>query len=227
MFTKYIAHACGGIENISYSNSLEALNLAYENGHRYIEFDINHTTDGEYVLLHDWQKTRDKIFNKKGRASLAEFKADNMINNYQQLTLAEILIWFKKHPDCYIVSDTKDVTPAEFLAFVKKTEPQLIERIIVQIYYFSQYQKAIIYHPKAIIFGAYHNEYSETEIIEFLKYNPCAAISMTQDKAENNFAFLVKKELNLPTITFTINDIETEKKFQNLAIDFFFTDFLK
>ncbi len=51
------------------------------------------------MLIHDWEQTRKKLFGKISRANLAEFMADQMVNNYQQLTLADILIWFKQHPD--------------------------------------------------------------------------------------------------------------------------------
>lgn len=226
MFAKYIAHACGGINNITYSNSLEALNLAYNNGHRFIEFDISKTSDDHYVLIHDWEQTRKKLFGKIGRVNLAEFTADQMVNNYQQLTLADILIWFKQHPDCYLVSDSKDILPEELLAYIKKNSPELISRTIVQIYYFNQYKQVKKYAPKAIIFAAYHDEYKFAEIIDFIKLNPCDAVSMTQEKAKANFAFLIKKELDLPTITFTINDKNMEEELKKLALDCFFTDFL-
>ena len=52
--TKYIAHAGGGINNITYSNCLEALNLNYKLGHRVFEIDFSCTSDNKLISLHDW-----------------------------------------------------------------------------------------------------------------------------------------------------------------------------
>ena len=50
-----IAHAGGGIAGVTYSNSREALDHSYGKGLRLFEIDLNWTTDGHLVLVHDWQ----------------------------------------------------------------------------------------------------------------------------------------------------------------------------
>ena len=47
----FIAHAAGGIENYTYTNSKEALLNAIENGYKYIELDLYLTTDSQVVCL--------------------------------------------------------------------------------------------------------------------------------------------------------------------------------
>ena len=51
---KTIAHAAGEIRGLAYSNSLEALDSSYGRGYRHMEMDFSWTTDGNLVLLHDW-----------------------------------------------------------------------------------------------------------------------------------------------------------------------------
>jgi len=177
-------------------------------------------------LIHDWDKTREKLFGKRGRVSFREFKSDEMIKSYSQMSLDDILEWFVAHPDTFIVTDTKDVEPAEFLEYLQNNYPDLLPRTFVQIYFFSQYAEVHKYSTKAIIFGSYHLKNSDEELLEFLRVNPCHAVSMSAEKAEKGFALKVKKTLELPTIVFPVNSLEDEQKFRNLGIDYFFTDYL-
>lgn len=51
-----IAHACGGIDGYTYTDSLEALNQSYEKGDRLFDIDLRFSSDGEIVLRHEWQQ---------------------------------------------------------------------------------------------------------------------------------------------------------------------------
>ena len=55
-WTKYdlIAHAGGGIDEKTYTNSVEAFKLNYENGFRLFEFDIAITSENILVARHGW-----------------------------------------------------------------------------------------------------------------------------------------------------------------------------
>lgn len=44
----YIAHAGGGVENYTYTNSLESLNSSYEQGFRFFELDLEEGKLGKY-----------------------------------------------------------------------------------------------------------------------------------------------------------------------------------
>ena len=58
----FIAHASGGINGLTYLNSLETLNYNYELGHRYFEVDFSWTQDDELVLIHDWKLSYNRLF---------------------------------------------------------------------------------------------------------------------------------------------------------------------
>lgn len=45
-----IAHAGGGINGLSYSNSIEALDLNYDKGFRIFELDFSWTSEGQSVF---------------------------------------------------------------------------------------------------------------------------------------------------------------------------------
>ncbi len=62
---KRIAHAGGGINGITYTNSYEALDLNYGLGFRYFEIDFTYTTDQKLICLHDWKKAFKTVFGKE------------------------------------------------------------------------------------------------------------------------------------------------------------------
>jgi phosphoglycerol transferase MdoB-like AlkP superfamily enzyme len=51
--TRFIAHAGGMIDDHTYTNSLEALNMSYDKGFRLFELDILRTSDSMFVTAHD------------------------------------------------------------------------------------------------------------------------------------------------------------------------------
>lgn len=51
----FIGHGLYGIDGKDYSNSLESLELGYNNGIRVMEADFLFTSDGSIVLNHYWE----------------------------------------------------------------------------------------------------------------------------------------------------------------------------
>lgn len=51
-----LCHAMGAIGTDTYTNSLEAFEASYRAGFRTFEVDLLMTSDGEVVLMHDWNK---------------------------------------------------------------------------------------------------------------------------------------------------------------------------
>ena len=58
-----IAHAGGGINGLTYMNSLEAIDLNYSLGLRYFEIDFSWTNDDRLVCIHDWKQSYKRLFN--------------------------------------------------------------------------------------------------------------------------------------------------------------------
>ncbi len=98
---KYIAHAGGGIGKMSYTNSRDALDANYRRSHRFFEIDLNWTSDGQLVLIHDWQGNfRDLFPTSKiaGTPSLQEFLRLKMKNNLTPISFAGLADWLRAHP---------------------------------------------------------------------------------------------------------------------------------
>ena len=60
-----IAHAFGGIDDKTYTNSLEAFQTNYDKGFRVFEVDLILTSDGGLAARHDWQPYRYDVFEQE------------------------------------------------------------------------------------------------------------------------------------------------------------------
>lgn len=111
---RFIAHAGGAIEGHKYTNSLDAINLNYNNGFRIFELDIIKTSDDIYVAAHDW-KHWEKITGYAGELppNRETFKKQKIYKKYTSMDMTDINKWFKDHPDAILVTD-KINTPKDF-----------------------------------------------------------------------------------------------------------------
>jgi len=105
----FIAHGGGLINKDIYTNSLEALDKNYILGSRYLELDLKLTSDNIIVAVHDWDSWK-KRANYKGvlPPSYYEFMIHKIDGKYSALSEYEIIKWFIKNNDAYLVTDKLD-----------------------------------------------------------------------------------------------------------------------
>ncbi len=117
---RFIAHAGGGINGDTYTNSLEALNYNYKKGFRLFELDIIKTADNVFVSAHDWVHWSKKTNFKGETPPTRKVFLENPIKNYTPLDIDAINLWFKEHTDAILVTD-KVNSPKEFASkFIDK-----------------------------------------------------------------------------------------------------------
>jgi len=156
---KYIAHAGGGIDQYTYTNSLEAVNLSINNGYKLIEIDLRETKDKHFVGVNTWPKyKRDNLFDENDINEeplyLKEFKKIKIFNKYTPLTVNEINKIFTENDDLILVTDKTNnfrKINTDF-SFDKK-------RIIVEIFGKKNYFKSIKYGIINPMFAATSNDY--------------------------------------------------------------------
>ena len=140
---KFIAHAGGGIDQHTYTNSLEAVNLSISKGFKLIEIDLRETKDKHFVGVNTWTKyKRDNLFDENDINDeplyLKEFKKIKIFNKYTPLTVNEINKIFTENNDLILVTDKTNnfrKINSDF-SFDKK-------RIIVEIFGKKNYFKSI------------------------------------------------------------------------------------
>jgi len=111
---RYIAHAGGQIDGLTYTNSKEALDLSYENGFRIFELDIIETQDEKFVAAHDWELWSEMTdFKDKLPPTNEQFLKCKLYKKYTPLDMEGINEWFSIHKDAILLTD-KIIDPVKF-----------------------------------------------------------------------------------------------------------------
>lgn len=133
-----VHHACGGIDDKSYTNSYDALVKNYDEGCRLFEIDFCLTADGVPVCAHDWDWTyqvmnlplvevepeeQDETTETADAGTepekvavpltLEEFKSNTIYEKYTPMSFEELVAFMSKHDDMYVITDTKNVRDPE------------------------------------------------------------------------------------------------------------------
>ena len=104
--SRFIAHAGGGIDGNTYTNSLEALNENYNKGFRFFELDISVTSDGKYAATHDWDLwSRQANYADTLPVSEETFLKHQILGKYTPLNMTRINDWFNNHKDAVLITD--------------------------------------------------------------------------------------------------------------------------
>lgn len=222
--SKWISHAGGRINGLTYTNCLEALNNSVEKGFKLIELDFNWTKDNQLVLIHDWGEIVNKLFGVTPGDPYYydEYLDFKMINNWRHLTPDSLSNWLKKNPSISIVTDIKGRN-IKGLSMIKENYPELIDQFIPQIYLFDEYLRVKSLGFKNIILTLYASDYTDKEILDFAKRNELYAITMPTDRAKTDIVQALNEE-NIFVYTHTINSLEDVNTFESLGINGFYTD---
>ncbi len=224
-----VAHAGGGIEEKTYTNSYEALDINYAQGFRYFELDFVFTSDEKLICLHDWRGNFQSIFGFKAskRSSLKEFK--QLIKSkakYTNCTLDGLADWMKSHPDAKIVTDVKERNLIA-LETMYATLPNAKSRVIPQLYQPENYEHLKNMGYENIIWTLYRYNGNNDSVMKWAeKFKGAIAITMPLTRASTNLATRLAGK-NIPTYVHTINSETDMKKYQTKHnITEIYTDFL-
>lgn len=127
---RFIAHAGGSIDGHTYTNSLEALNHAYNKGFRLFELDIMETVGGEFVAVHNWEEWK-QMTNYQGTFPVHRdtFMSYKLHGKYTPMDMDAINRWFSEHRDAILVTDKINL-PNRFV-------PQFVDRKRLMMELFS------------------------------------------------------------------------------------------
>lgn len=176
-----VMHALGGIDDIHYTNSKEALENSYASGNRLFECDMSMTADGKLVACHDWEFWNENVTmeTKSGGRyksdyipTLDVFMEHRFSGKYTPLSVADVVLFLKEHPDAYVITDTKCVEPEEIRMYFQELVDvarenaceETLDRFVVQIYrgYMLGIAREIYPFPN-YIFTLYYEAYKGEE----------------------------------------------------------------
>lgn len=227
---KYIAHALGGIDKHTYTNSREAFIVNYKKGYRIFEVDLIFTSDRILVCKHDWNDY-EKIPTKK------RFLDNKILDKYTPLTFRQLLNLIERYPDVYIVTDTKsfnyedvNTTFSYIKSISESVNEELLKRIIPQVYMEHMVSRIEEIHPfNSYIYTLYRSHSSNERILDFGRENGIKVITLPANKVGDRFdnSFFVNAERQENYIfVHTINKLEDVKRLNEIGVYGFYTDFI-
>lgn len=214
---RFIAHAGGGIDDLKYTNSLEAVNKSIKDNFKLIELDIRETLDNVFVGVHEWKEFK-KITNTKKKDEnelnneallLNEFKKKKIYKKYTPLDIISINDIFRKNNELILLTDkTNNFSKLNSdLNFDKK-------RIMVEVFGKKNYFKSIsegIINP---IYSFNHKDYNFV-----IKHKIKIISAHSQDIINNSQIYKKLVENNVMVFMYSSN----ESDFINNNLDILFT----
>jgi hypothetical protein len=200
---RFIAHAGGQIDGRRYTNSREALDLAYENGLRLFEIDLIKTRDGHLVAAHDWDSWRNATGSEIVVPSHQQFKETLLFETYQPLDLADLDRWFAQHTDSYLVTDKVTDFRSLIEGFTHKG------RLIVEVFSLGDYGRAReegVRLPMLSLRAALAND-GEDKVIALFRTQPVKFVAVSSKVIGPNKELLRKMRRNHTCVfVFTSSD---------------------
>ena len=134
-----IANAGGGINGRPYTNSLESINAAAENGFRFIELDLDLTSDGKIAAVHDWSFFKGITGNEKNSKPMShkDFLSQKIHGSYSPADSDTINAFFENHKDIFLITDKI----RDFKSILDNFSFK--DRIIVEVFSYKDYDKAL------------------------------------------------------------------------------------
>ena len=214
---RFIAHAGGGIDDLKYTNSLEAVNKSIKNNFKLIELDIRETLDNVFVGVHEWKEFK-KITNTKKKDEnelnneallLNEFKKKKIYKKYTPLDIISINDIFRKNNELILLTDkTNNFSKLNSdLNFDKK-------RVMVEVFGKKNYFKSI---SEGIINPIYSFNHKDYDFV--IKHKIKIISAHSQDIINNSQIYKKLVENNVMVFMYSSN----ESDFINNNLDILFT----
>ena len=212
-----IAHAGGGFNDLTYTNSIDALELNKKN-YKFFELDFFLTDDGKLVCAHDWSENL-KSFSK----------FQTYVNNkkdFKPCTYLSLKDWLKLNPDAKIITDIKNDNLSG-LKFISKNFENFEKNFIPQIYKPNEYKIIRDMGYENIIWTLYRYKKNNKKVINSLKKMNLFAITMPKNRAQSDLPLFLKKN-NIKSYVHTINSMKEYFIYTNyFKVDQIYTDWIK
>ena len=232
-----IAHAGGGLDQGSYSNSQQAFDRSAQSGFTLIEADFNWTQNSDLVLARDWDIRHYRYFSSlqnlpEGLARLfprqpktaEDFMARSMHGGLTQMNLPALASWMDGRDGVRIITDIKG-NNLEGLKIIADHFDNHGAAFIVQIYSLDQYEPAKALGFSDIIFTNYAARLPRKTVTDFAANNRLFAVTSPLGTVTETWASDLARS-QTPLLTHTVNDPDIARRLSVMGISGIYTDYL-
>jgi len=227
--SRLVAHAGGAIDGYAYTNSIEAVRLNYDLGHRVFEIDLNLMNDGEILCAHDIGHLNSITGLEETLPDSASYLARKVYGSYSVTTLASLFEFMRVHRDMYLVTDSKTAHDAgredlsnaeynrlfwtEFARVARIVDPTVLDRVVPQLYYREMLEEVEeSFSFKRYILTLYASSMVADEIVRFAYEHPeVSAVTMWPARLDEPALVQGLRSLGVPIYVHTINDLKDAK----------------
>lgn len=222
-----IAHAGGGYQGHTYTNSINALN---HNAPCYdlFELDFSWTSDNHLVCLHDWDVNFQHFFgaDQSGPVSLGHFL--HLVKKhptFEKCTMDTLIQWLEHNTHARIVTDVKEDN-IRALKKIAEHYPDYQKRFIPQVYQPWEYYitRRMGYDDVILTLYAYHG--SDEDVLFWIKQMDLYGLAMPRRHADRGLAWQARETTGVLSWVHTINTQEEFEHYLQKGISNIYTDWL-
>lgn len=238
-FMPVVAHAGGGYreahQNNIYTNLLDTTIQNYNLGHRVLEFDFMLTTDGALAATYNWKNENGEEEKKTAQQWLEQTEVNGVVG--RTMLIGDIMDQMMVNKDMFMITDTKIIKVGEDMKKqfqiireeAMKRDPELLKRIIPQIYNMKMYDVITEIYPfQSIIFTFYQTKgVSDDELFEFVSQHDDIKVVTTWYDERGRFDVVRRlNEQGKLAYAHTVNSYEEIAALKEKGIHGIYSDYL-
>lgn len=209
-----IVHAGGFLNRsdgtqVSYTNSLEALENCYRSGNRFCEIDLQETSDGLIICGHGDEKELVFGTGLLPTASGEDFLNSKIYDEFTTLSADGLAGFMRKHSDFYVITDVK-TDNLRICRFFSEAYPDLRERLIVQSQVPEEYDELKALGFPYIMYPIFKTPDEQRGILQlavFARHHDLLALILPNGYYSPDAKLLLaEKMVGTPFVLHTLND---------------------
>lgn len=225
-----IAHALGGVDDSAYTNSLEAFEKNYKQGHRLFEVDVSITNDGKLVARHGWEDDLGQGITKK--VNYKEFINSKYDGKYTPLDFENIIELLESYADIYMILDGKVESPKDVEILynaignaIDGIKEDTLQRMIPQMFYQVDLEVIRKHGFQDLVYVVGREEFTPDSLAQFGIENDVRVVSLSRKRTTPELIETLA-EKGIFVYMYTLNDKNEMQKYQDIGVHGFFTDFV-
>lgn len=209
----HIIHAGGFIETeageVSYTNSLEALENLYKKGKHFCEIDLQETIDGMVICGHGDETELVFGTGLQPNATAEEFLNCRIYHELTPLSLADLAAFMRTHEDLYVIPDVKSDNVC-VCRRIAEEYPDLKDHFIVQIQLPGEYDTIRNMGFRFVLYPIFKTPDSERDVLSlaaFARQHELVALIVPNGYYSPDIKLrLAAGVIGVPVVLHTIND---------------------
>jgi hypothetical protein len=219
--TELIAHAGGAIDSCIYTNSLEALEQAFEKGYRFIELDLLLTCDSILVAAHSWgefNQMTDSAHLGDTAPTFSDFASRKILGCYTPLSAHDINSFFEQHDNLFLVTDK-----ISSLDILSENFPEIKERMVVEAFSYHDYCRLKDHGYFRVLYSCMAQDLTATVLRNL---SSVEWMALHKSVFDNPLFRLMNKLWDFNIALFTVDDKESFNAIQDERVKMVYTNFI-